>query len=161
MRTMRLLLCLILVVGGSTLSRLAAADQLTIKLPGRHPDYSFEAEPHLMVVPFGRLETGAGFRGTVQIVDNGFVSAINNSVGIGFGADITNRGTYVPVVMQWNFWLSQNWSVFGEPGISLGMGRHRLRPAIWAGGRFRLTDTITLTLRAGSPDLTFGVSFLI
>ena len=26
-----------------------------------------------------------------------------------------------PVVMQWNFWLSQNWSVFGEPGLVIYM----------------------------------------
>ena len=38
--------------------------------------------------------------------------------------DVTsNGGTYnyvfVPVVMQWNFWLTERFSAFGEPGLDL------------------------------------------
>src|SRR5690348_5524691 len=82
----------------------AAADESIIKNPGDHPSYRFEAEPHGLIGfggPFrhGRGELGAGFRGTVIIVDNGFVKTINNSVGITFGGDLFfGRGTlFIPV----------------------------------------------------------------
>src|SRR5262245_53658832 len=94
----------------------ALADSSTIKLPGAHPSYVFEAEPHAIIAPFDDFAPGVGFRGTIELVDNGFVTTINNTVGIGFGVDWTDKNFRLPVVMQWNFWLSRNWSVFGEPG---------------------------------------------
>lgn len=148
----------------------AHADETVIKTPGDHPNYRFEAEPHLLLGyggPFrnGREELGVGFRGTVSIVDNGFVSSINNSVGITFGADVFfRRGTVLlPVAMQWNFWLTTHWSVFGEPGILLAVnrdpGRDILHPVFWAGGRYHFTDKIALTMRIGYPDISVGASF--
>ncbi len=71
---------------------------------------------------------------------------------------------YVPVVMQWNFWLHPRWSVFGEPGLVFSHhngGSLGLEPDLSAGGRFLLTDGVTLTLRVGYPVVTFGVSFLL
>ncbi len=147
----------------------------TIKQPGLHPDYVFEAEPHLVVgfdLPGGKGKGklgsafGPGFRGTVEIVDNGFVKTINNTVGIGFGLDWLSPGGdnvfWVPVVMQWNFFLSDKWSVFGEPGGGLYFGKASgARPAFYAGGRFHFTDRVTLTLRAGYPNVAVGVSFLL
>jgi hypothetical protein len=166
---------------------------MVIKNPGRHPDYAFEAEPHLLFSPFhvGPSDDGLGlgFRGTVVIVDNGFVSKINNSVGIGFGLDwvsFDDGGCYrvrgerycyddydydvfwFPVVMQWNFWLSENWSVYGEPGLVLRFGDDRyfdddldIDPAMYIGGRFLLSDSIALMMRLGHPSFSFGVSFLL
>jgi hypothetical protein len=178
-----------------TLSPKAHADTLTINRPGQHPAYVFEAEPHLLlgfIDPPGLghgFGVGAGFRGTVELVDNGFVPSINNTVGIGFGIDwvsyerdkcarVRGPGEYdcsdgvsdiwIPVVMQWNFWLSQNWSVFGEPGLSL-----RIESAdddtelnvdplhFHAGGRFHFADMATLTMRVGYPTFSVGVSFLL
>jgi hypothetical protein len=152
-------------------SRVAFAEQAIIKHPGDHPHYAFEAEPHLLV---GWRELrdgpGIGFRGTIPLVHNGFVSSINNSVGIGFGFDVdpirsADRFT-VPIVMQWNFWLSTHWSVFGEPGaaIALGEGRDRNRPVfpiVHAGGRLHLSERVALTLRVGYPDLAVGFSFFL
>jgi hypothetical protein len=140
----------------------ALADQSTIKLPGAHPDYSFEAEPHLLVAPFDDFRPGVGFRGTIELVDNGFVSSINNTVGLGFGADWSRDHFRVPVVMQWNFWLSRNWSVFGEPGGLVDFGdKTRFHPAFYAGGRFHFTDRVSLTMRVGHPTASVGVSFLL
>jgi hypothetical protein len=141
----------------------ARADTSVIKLPGAHPDYVFEAEPHALVSPFDAFRPGLGFRGTVELVDNGFVKTINNTVGIGFGADWAKDHFRVPVVMQWNFWLSRNWSVFGEPGGLLDFGGKKTsaHPAIYAGGRFHFTDRVTLTLRVGHPTASVGVSFLL
>jgi len=67
--------------------------QSVIKRPGLHPDYVFEAEPHLALGLWGGRGNdagdgfGPGFRGTIELVDNGFISKINNTVGIGFGLD--------------------------------------------------------------------------
>jgi hypothetical protein len=64
--------------------------------------------------------------------------------------------------MQWNFWLSRNWSVFGEPGGLVDFEkRPKPRPGFWAGARYHFTDRITLTLRAGFPTFSAGVSFLL
>lgn len=82
--------------------------------------------------------------------------------------DVTsNGGTYdylfFPVVMQWNFWLTDKFSAFGEPGLSVyhvgGQG-FSAAPALYIGGRLRLTDSITLTARIGYPTLSIGASFL-
>jgi hypothetical protein len=180
-----------------------AAAQSTIKRPGQHPDYVFEAEPHLalgLVDPpgFGAgTGWGLGFRGTVELLDNGFIPKLNNTVGIGFGLDYLRydgwqgpRGQcqrfvpgpagvpicvevsgrnhvnyfFVPVVMQWNFWLHRKWSVFAEPGLALYFddGRLDFTPfVLYAGGRFHFTDRITLTMRVGYPSFSLGVSFLL
>ena len=151
--------------------RAARAEEMVIKLPGDHPHYSFEAEPHLLL-GWRHIKDGpgVGFRGTVPIVFNGFVSSINNSVGIGFGFDADPIGKTnhfsVPVVMQWNFWLSTHWSVFGEPGAAFIFGDGRGKdppvfPVIYAGGRFHFSEAVALTMRLGFPDAAVGISFLL
>lgn len=143
----------------------AFADQALASRPGAHPDYHFEAEPHVLLEPFD-ADLGVGFRGTLEIVDNGFIPSINNTVGLGFGLDLGGDRFWIPVVMQWNFWVSRNWSVFGEPGIVL---RQRFRDddetdlelAIFGGARLHLLERITLTLRVGTPSFSAGVSFLL
>lgn len=70
-----------------------ASAQSTIRHPGQRPHYHFEAEPHGLLGAFDPpgwpqgTGLGLGFRGTVEIVPNGFVRTINNSVGISFGLD--------------------------------------------------------------------------
>jgi len=158
----------ITLIGSLALASPASADQSTIKRPGQHPDYVFEAEPHLLLAPFEKFDPGVGFRGTIELVDNGFISKINNTVGIGFGVDWTENNIWFPVVMQWNFWLSKNWSVFGEPGVALRKRDKKkdedfaLDPIVfYAGGRFHFSDSITLTMRVGRPTASVGVSFLL
>lgn len=182
------------------LPREARADRLTIKNPGRHPDYTFEAEPHLLlglIDPPGVAHGtgyGVGFRGSVELVDNGFVSTINNTIAIGVGLDyahyslgsercieydvaneclimndeFTVDNYWVPFTMQWNFWLSRSWSVFGEPGLALRLERSEgeaedisLEPLqFYVGGRYHFSETAALTMRAGYPSFSVGVSFL-
>jgi hypothetical protein len=154
-----------------------ASAQTTIKQPGNHPRYSFEAEPHLAVNPFGKDGFGPGFRGTIVVVENGFVSSINNSVGVGFGADFLFYGKdqtelFLPVVLQWNFWLHRNWSVFGEPGIILHVRDKKNDDlelswfTVFGGGRYHFSDALALTLRAGAPlvhhnTISVGLSMLL
>jgi hypothetical protein len=180
--------------------------QSIIKNPGDHPNYGVELEPHL---DFGWANLyasngfGAGLRAGIPIVQNGFIPTINNSIAISFGADILRySGCYYggtvfangsdlgcgatyfvfPVTMQWNFWLSPRWSVFGEPGLYVyhatfdsfcdkvkgGAFINCTEPshtgvgfAAYAGGRFHFNDKVALTLRVGYPTVSLGVSFLL
>jgi hypothetical protein len=146
-----------------------ADEQSIIRQYGEHPRYFFEAEPHLILgfgYPFDRGDNvGLGFRGTFHITD-GFVKSINDSIGVGVGIDVApgNGGYFIiPIVMQWNFWISTHWSVFGEPGIALTNGPTQVIDPIifYAGGRYHFTDRIALTIRLGYPDVSVGVSFLL
>jgi len=143
-----------------------AQERLVIKNFGDHPKYVFEAEPHLILGFAGPFpaggQPGLGFRGSFHLVD-GFVTSINDSVALGIGADFAGFGssTYItiPVVMQWNFWLSTHWSVFGEPGIQITNEHPNLDAALFIGGRYHFNDNIALTLRLGYPDISVGLSF--
>jgi hypothetical protein len=157
------------VVVASCIPAIAHADEHSvIKNPGDHPSYIFEAEPHAILGFAGPFENaasvGLGFRGTINIAD-GFVRSINDSVGIGFGLDFGFEGdgrVFVPIVLQWNFWLTTHISVFGEPGIAFGNGPDQnVFPAFFAGARFHFTERIALTVRLGYPDVSVGVSFLL
>ncbi len=114
----------------------ARADD-TIRRPGDHPAYNFEVEPHILLGwddAYAEGGYGLGVRFSIPIVDNGFVSSINNSVAITFGADILHYNTCwyngdcsanyfnFPVAMQWNFYVAQRFSVFAEPGLVLYYG---------------------------------------
>jgi hypothetical protein len=182
-----------------------AQAQSTIKRPGDRPAYTVELEPHLALGLFNPpgwgegTGLGLGFRGSVELVKNGFIPKLNNSVALGFGLDylrydgwhgprgyceervtgpagvpicrrISGGGYgdvnyfYLPVVMQWNFWLHRRWSVFGEPGVALYVmdGHLKFDPFVfYAGGRFHITNNIALTMRIGYPTFSLGVSFLL
>lgn len=146
-----------------------ADEHSTIRHSGDHPDYVFEAEPHLLLGFAGPFDeqgnVGLGFRGSFHIA-HGFVPSINDTVGIGVGFDFApgDGDVYVPIVLQWNFWLSTHFSVFGEPGIAFGSGRgsnNGVYPALFVGGRYNFADWIALTLRLGYPDVSLGVSFFL
>ena len=74
----------------------------------------------------------------------------------------------VPAVMQWNFFLTRKWSVFGEPGLGLFFQARDLDdslnvgifPIFQAGGRYHFSDNFTLTVRLGYPYASVGVSLL-
>ncbi|MGD0674916.1 MAG: hypothetical protein ABSC94_05820 [Polyangiaceae bacterium] len=72
---------------------------------------------------------------------------------------------FFPLVMQWNFFLSPAWSVFGEPGLALYSvddGSSGVVPVFDFGGRFHFNDRVTLTLRLGYPTtLAIGVSIFL
>jgi hypothetical protein len=151
-------LCCAIAFSGTLVARDARA-QSTIKHPGDHPDYSIEIEPHLLAAfLLTRAGDGVGLGGrfTIPIVKNGFVSSINNNVGIGFGLDWAHyNGCYyyyyydprfgydcptfntfiIPVVMQWNFFLAKRWSVFGEPGLAFEYGTFGSCPGYYVDNR--------------------------
>jgi hypothetical protein len=71
---------------------------------------------------------------------------------------------FFPVVLQWSFFLTRRWSVFGEPGISLYWFDDRtvgVTPALFLGGRYHFSDRVTLTMRVGYPTVSVGLSLLL
>jgi hypothetical protein len=200
------------VVAGACLlvsARPAAAEESIIRHPGDHPNYAVEAEPHLafafLLPAAGSTGVGVGGRFTIPIVKNGFVPSINNSVGIGFGLDwLHYNGCYagrlgfyrygycdnlnsfwVPVVLQWNFFLATHWSVFGEGGLGIvyhnfgsyngcfdglnnpvpcdygSPNRVSVEPVLQFGGRYHFSEAAALTLRIGWPYASIGISFML
>jgi hypothetical protein len=116
------------------------------------------------------------------------VPSINNSVAISFGLDLLHYDgcwfpgncsanyIHIPVVMQWNFYVAQRWSVFGEPGLVIfhgfiddcpgtikncpnGPRETSVEPALYLGGRYHINDKLSLTMRVGFPSISFGLSF--
>lgn len=75
---------------------------------------------------------------------------------------------YIPTAMQWNFWLSDTFSAFGEPGTTLYYEKGRfeerghlgIRPLLQVGGRWHFARRAMLTLRLGYPTQSLGVSMV-
>lgn len=178
-----------------------------IKERGAHARYAVELEPHALLWWGDRshywddgLGMGAGLRVSIPILQDGFVPSINNSVAIGFGGDwgrydhqcwwrgdpslngdCVNNEFWFPVVMQWNFFMTKSFSLFGEPGLAIRHSRWTwpngycttssgpevcdfsdsetgLEPAFYAGGRVG-NENVAFTFRVGWPYASVGASF--
>src|SRR5689334_18615538 len=118
-----------MLIGCAALASMATVAHAQIGNPNNHLHYSFELEPHLVVQwedePWWDDDgIGVGLRATIPVIDNGPVTSINNSLGIGFGLDWAHFDDacwgpgprprvigdecsaddfWVPVVVQWNF----------------------------------------------------------
>jgi hypothetical protein len=160
------------------------------------PKYSVEIEPHLNLqyLFFQHYQAsgfGPGVRFGIPILSPGFNKTINDSIAISFGADVMYLrpkggpkdcvgadceyrsfwAVYFPVTMQWNFWLTDKWSVFAEPGVTLQTAATKcervygckspgfIGPAGYAGARYHFSDSFALTMRVGWPNgLSVGIS---
>jgi hypothetical protein len=170
-----------------------ARARTVIKRPGYHIDYAVELEPHLNFGFFHYRndvyrdrnryywtpDIGPGFRATIPIMDPGFIRRINDSVGITFGADMTwcspdycDRNVFFrfPVGIQWNFFITERFSAFGDAGFMLRVdaGNDRYRSSafypdffIMGGARILFSDSVGLTVRVGYPYVSVGVSFFL
>ena len=157
-----------------------AAAEHVIEQPRAHPQYFAELEPHLSIGWIGPPGDGRGngYGGGVlasfELVDPGFIPDLNNTVAISVGFDLLNYGygdketvryAWIPVVMQWNFFVASQWSVFGEPGLAIRVpskGSSTLDPLIIRlGGRWHFTDNLAVTVRIGYPYATVGLSVLL
>ncbi len=163
---------------GLVAERAEAREELLIKNPDDHPSYVLEIEPHgVLAVGGGPFNTfgkghdkdyfgfGSGIRLTFNVARNGFIPKLNDTVGIGVGADVVFVGgdvrLVIPVVMQWNFWLSTHFSAFAEPGVAFStVGDFGFAPHLAVGGRYNFNEYFAITLRLGYPLSTFGVSIM-
>ncbi len=177
-----------------------------IKSPGAHEHYAAELEPHLVYQwsdqPWWNDDgIGVGFRASIPVIQDGPVKTINNNLAISFGLDWAHFGNcgpynndicsandfWVPIVVQWNFFLSDVVSVFPELGLAVqhsslswngpvpggcqrvngynvcvGDSSHTdLQPVLWLGARFTLARSFALTVRLGTPSLLLGAAFNI
>jgi len=152
---------------------------------------------------------GVGLRASIPFFHNGPIDTINNNMAITFGLDwahssfpcgpgpagrpppgypyyydnynCSSNSYWLPVALQWNFFLTDVISVFGEPGFAIvhsrwnlwepcppggglceyGHSDTTLRPVFWGGARFLFNDTIGLTVRVGVPSMSVGLSILL
>jgi hypothetical protein len=206
----RTMLALSALAAGVAPAAPARADQSIIRNPGQATIRSFELEPHGTLAwrnyyapgAFSDVGLGPGFRASIVLSPHAFVRTINNSVAITFGADLLFYGgcywryypdyagynggcnttqLYFPIALQWNFFLSQRWSVFAELGGGLyvlffddpcnqgfacdprfyrGPSHFGVDPVIgFLGGRYHFNDHVALTMRLGYPYTSVGVSF--
>jgi hypothetical protein len=93
-------------------------------------------------------------------------NAICTSVRGGAGA---GNYFYIPAVMQWNFYLTKEWSVFGEPGVAIYLWNSSVNksfnpgatPVINGGARWHFSPKAHLLFRVGYPYTTVGFSFYL
>ncbi len=164
----------------------------TIKEPGQHLDYHVEIEPHGVLGlaywdfgPYGTLGFGGGARFSIPICKNCFIPKINNNVAISFGADFVaypfGNGSfvftdiYLPVAMQWNFFIHKKWTIAGEFGFAPVVGAFYdygycgggpgcrnwwIYPDAGFVARYHFNERVALTMRLGFPEFfNIGVSF--
>lgn len=151
---------------------------------------------------------GLGLRASIPLFHNGPIKKINNNMAIGFGLDfsfydnpcggvwryryrgdviVLGRGVdcsawsiWLPVVLQWNFYVTDLITVFGEPGFAISHTRvswdgcldnnvlcdgsdseTNFHPFVLFGGaKFMFGRSVGLTVRIGYPYLSVGASFL-
>jgi hypothetical protein len=184
-----------------------------IKEPGHHTPYSVELEPHFTFGwnegphHFGNEGLGLGLRASIPLIDNGPITTINNSLALTFGLDWLHfgydrdvachdfRGAFcdeqdfgantfwIPVAVQWNFFVHRSISVFAELGLAVAHERwswarpcpgapgtlceyHDTRTdfaelVFYPGARFMVSDRVGVTVRLGFPHVTLGASFLL
>jgi hypothetical protein len=136
------------------------------------------------------LGPAAGVRVAIPIVDNGFVSSIDNAVYITLGGDLLFERCHggcgaraedygvafaVPVTGRWQFNFTPRWSAYGEVGPNvyvhsgwLGDGHF---PGVvgaaphWlssaVGGKWHFAPEMSLTLSLGAPYSHVGLDILL
>lgn len=183
----------------------ASSASAQIRNPSDHNLYGVELEPHLVVQwadePWwDDTGVGVGLRASIPILANGPIDSINNSLAIGFGLDWAHfdgcgpfndacdaDDFWIPLVVQWNFFLTRSISLFAEFGLALQYstlnwdgpvpGNCRringvdfcdndvndldVEFVLWLGARFDITRNVAFTLRLGTPSLLLGVSFYL
>jgi hypothetical protein len=133
---------------------------------------------------------GLGFRVDIPIVPAGLIDGTDDELALSPGLDIffwdygdcyTYRGDrycdgygdgigfWIPIPVQWNFYLNEDWSIFPELGLGLIWddyyagrrgGRMRLRPMISFGARYHFAARNAFLMRLSWPmGLQLGITF--
>lgn len=115
-------------------------------------------------------ELGVGGRLDIPIVQDGLINNVSDELAISPGVDVLlvdSFGVCPLVALQWNFYLTMEWSVFPEVGLAVlfhERGNDDLKadvdPVIVAGGRYHFNSRNALVLRIGWPGvIQFGITF--
>jgi hypothetical protein len=171
--------------------------------PYSYVRYGVELEPHLVWQwnddPFRDDDgVGLGFRASIPVLERGPIPRFNNNLAVSFGLDWAHfsdcgpseggcgaNDFWLPIVLQWNFFVTDWLSLFPEFGLAIQHSRwdwdgyppddcrrvrgvdvcrrHSsetdVRPVVWFGARFNLTSRLSLVMRVGTPSLLFGLSW--
>jgi hypothetical protein len=152
------------------LAKPAQAQAKVAPEPNYHPRYRVELEAHAVGEtqdPPGNATRGAGAGGrvAVELLKTGLLGT-TDSLAIAAGGDwigtSTDAHTWVPLVLQWNLWLTPALSLRFEPGaaVMVGAGTY-VNPALFAGARFRVFHNLYVSGRVGIPGATLGASLLL
>jgi hypothetical protein len=108
---------------------------------------------------------GVGARAGFQFAPNGLFGATDSFAvisGIDYVGTSTEPHAWVPLQVQWNFWILPRFSAMFEPGVTLTFGAEtRLAPALNVGVRYRVYKKLYVTGKVGLPSATLGVSLLL
>ncbi len=118
---------------------------------------------------------GLGFRVDIPIVPDGILDGVNDDLALSLGAEAlyfyhpnaTGIGVWPLLLMQWNFYLNDRWSIFPEVGLAFLFGPDRNRywqtfaaPIGMFGVRYRFSTRNALLLRVGWPaGAQIGITF--
>jgi hypothetical protein len=181
-----------------------AKAETVIRHPGQHTQYSVELEPHLAIdwadAHWVGEGIGPGMHVAIPLMHQGPITTINNNMAIKFGLDLTfgngcywgGRGYYyvrsdcsttsllLPIALQWNFYLTDIITAFGEAGMAIGhswwsyngpciaggycpptYNDTYVLPYFAAGAKFMFGRSAGLTVRLGYPHITVGASILL
>lgn len=166
----------VLILAGALLAPLTAA-AAEIESDNHIGGLRFDA--HGVFGGYGSL--GAGLHIDIPIVPNGLINGADDELALSPGADIFltdfypdyyGGGPYVipSLVVQWNFYIGDDWSIFPEAGVAMFVGdrnylRHGhegfyLAPDLGFGARYHFSSRNALIARASSPlGLQLGVTF--
>ena len=178
----------LLVVGSLAIGALApsSADAQRRGRRASHAD-SVRFDVHLDLGWYGGL--GAGFRVDVPIVPDGMIEGnVDDELVLSPGAEFlfwdyygrdhtSNVGIAPLVALQWNFYVSDKWSVFPELGVAMMFGdywHHKhshndpgndhghvyVDPFLGGGARYHFSARNALLLRINWPaGLQIGITF--
>ncbi len=136
-----------------------------------HDALRFDA--HVMVGYYA--EVGLGVRLDIPVVSRGLIDGVDDDLSVTVGAEVMyiywsgfeGIGVYPMLGLQWNFYISESWSIFVEFGATLLFSSNRdqwtdsfIWPHAMLGARWHFSERNAIFVRAGWPaGVQLGVTF--
>jgi hypothetical protein len=140
---------------------------------GQRDHDSLRFDAHFMVGYYA--EVGLGVRLDIPVVSKGLIDGPDDDLSITLGAEVMyiywsgfeGIGVYPILGLQWNFYISESWSIFPEFGVTLLFSSNRdqwtesfIWPHAMLGLRWHFSERNSLFVRAGWPHgVQLGVTF--
>ena len=153
-----------------------SSGESVVRKPGGLMDASEHDRPSMLsffleLPYYGGFGLGAGARYTLPLLKNGFISNLNDSVELEFGADgwFSFYGFWalgVPVEGRWTFHITPEFSAYGKVGVGLGVAAvtafngapyFYVYPSVNAGVLYKLGG-IYFRGEIGVPGLKVGIA---